>query len=136
VLNEKKLEQYLLSNIKPMLSEYVISAEKEAAPQKDNSDRIAYLNKRLSKLKELFVNDLLTLEEYKQDKEEVEIELAQLEKAKKSDERDLSTCKKFLNMDIDTIYADLSLEEKRVFWRSIIDKITYDSQKNIKVVFL
>lgn len=137
ILNEKRLEEYLVSNIKPLLSEYVISAEKSDAPQKDNSDRIAYLNKKLSKLKELFVNDLLTLDEYKRDKEEIETELTALEEdKKKADEHDLSVCKKFLDMDIDAIYADLSLEEKRVFWRSIIKEIWVDAQKNIRVVFL
>ena len=135
MLNEKKLEEYLLSNIKLLLSEYVISAEKEAVPQKDNSDRIAYLNKKLAKLKELFINDLLTLEEYKSDKEEIETELAKLEEKKEEIKHDLSACKEIINMDIDAVYADFSLEEKRVFWRSIIKEMWVDTQKNIRIVF-
>jgi len=136
MLNEKILEEYLLSNIKSLLSEYVISAEKEASPQKDNSDRIAYLNRKLAKLKELFVNDLLTLDEYKRDKEEISTELSKLEEGEEKSKQDLSACKNMINMDIDTIYGGLSLEEKRVFWRSIIKEIMVDAQKNIRIVFL
>lgn len=134
IVNEKKLEEYLLRNVQDLMEEYVISVDAKSAPKKDNSIRIAYLQKRMSKLKELYVNDLLTLDEYKHDKEEIQNELENLQVAEQVP--DTAPYRQFVAADIEEIYSDLSVEEKRTFWRSIIKEIHLDENKNYKVIFL
>lgn len=135
IINEHKLEEYLLQNIQALMEDYVLSMEVKTAPQKDNSARIAYLNKKISKLKDLYINDLISLDEYKHDKEEITAELDTL-KAEEAETPDLTAYKRFTETNIAELYHDLTDEEKRSFWRSVIKEIRLDSDKNFKVFFL
>ena len=50
--------------------------------------------------------------------------------------KDFSNLQKLINLDIEQIYSKLTLEEKRLFWVSIIEKI-YINHREIKgVTFL
>lgn len=135
---EHLLEDYLLSNIKPLISDYVVSCENVQKPVKDNSQKIAKLSRKIDKLKELYINDLISIDEYKQDRSEIEseIELLEAENKKLPEPIDLEELKAFLTMDLDGYYRGLTNEEKRFFWRSILKEIRFDSKRNIRLVFL
>ena len=124
-INEKKLEEYLLNNIKTLMNDYIISIDVVPSEKKDHSSRIAYLNRKARKLKELYINDLISIDEYKCDKQDIESELESLKSAEEKP-MDLSLYKQFEGLDISAVYADLSQEEKRAFWRSIIKEIHLD----------
>lgn len=135
VVNEKKLESYLLNNIQTMLRDYVIKMEVGSSEVKDNSSRISYLSRKANNLKELYINDLISIDEYKHDKQDIEAELVSLKEVSKKP-LDLSLYERFAESDISTIYADLSRKEKRTFWRSIINEIHLDGNGNYEVIFL
>lgn len=131
-LNEKKLETYLLDYIKTALEGY-ITTEKDKEKPKDNTKRIKALEKKIEKLKDLYVNDLITLEEYKADRQKYESEIATLGAPVKHDFTPLETA---LQLVVEERYTTFTQEKKRAFWRSIIDHITFDKDRKIEVFFL
>ncbi|MEG2583333.1 MAG: recombinase family protein, partial [Oscillospiraceae bacterium] len=67
-INEQKIEKYLLDNIENEINTYLINYELESAAliQKPKIDKAKIKNK-LSKLKELYINDLISMDEYRKD---------------------------------------------------------------------
>lgn len=132
-IGERQLEKYLLENLFSLLSEYVIHQEVEERKAQDNSKRIKALERKIDRLKELYVNELITLDDYKADRDRYQAEIYSLTPVSKS----LSQHKQLLeDMDIQEIYSTFTQEEKRTFWRSIIKEIRYDKNKKITVIFL
>ena len=87
-------------------------------------------------MKDLYLNDLITMDEFKLDREKL---LMQLEKINAEDSRpvkDLSYLKNFLKMDFESVYDSLSIPERRELWRSIVKEIRVDHDKNIHIIFL
>ena len=136
VIHEHILEKYLLDNVRKDIQKIILRAESEPAPVKDNSLRIAALEKRLAKLKELFINDLLSLEEYREDRNAIQIELASLTAQNAPEKPDVDALKDLLSRPFEQIYDTFSEQEKRFFWRSIIREIRFDADRNIAVDFL
>ena len=131
---EGTLERYLLANVKPLLEDYLVNYELKNAPVVDNGKKIAALNAKIKKLKELFLNDLITLDEYKEDKAKY---LQQIEELPADQPpKDLSGLREFLDLDLESMCADMSPEEKRYLWRSIIKEIHIDAERNIEIIFL
>lgn len=130
-LNQNVLERYLLENIKPLLEMKVDAIRKEES--KDNSARIAYLEKKIKKLKELYINDLITMEEYREDKESALAEISTLQAPKQVDTKPYE---EFIKLNIGEQYKTFTDAEKRIFWRALIDRIEFDRDRNISVLFL
>lgn len=101
----------------------------------DNAQRRAVLQKKIDKLKELFVNDLITLDEFKRDKAAYAAQIEELQDDPKPI-KDLSPLREFLKKDIWGIYETMTNEEKRYLWRSVIKEIRIDENKNIEIIFL
>lgn len=130
-LNQNVLERYLLENIKPLLELKVDAVRKEET--KDNSGRIAYLEKKIKKLKELYINDLITMEEYREDKESALAEISALSAPRSIDTKPYED---FIKLNIGEQYKAFTDAEKRIFWRALIDRIEFDKDRNISVFFL
>lgn len=135
--SEAMMEEYLLTHLRDLIGEelhprnYELIEEKE----KDNADRIAALTRKRDRLKELYINELITLEEYKRDREEYTREIDALQ-ADRQEKRDRAALEALLQLDIETIYKTLDKPEKRRFWRGIIDYITFYGWHDVKVYFL
>ncbi len=101
--------------------------KKNAARQTDK----AALKRKLTKLKELYVNELIDIEEYKKDYEIYTAALQQLPEPAAEAPPDFSAVEKLLQSDFKNIYESLTREEKRTLWRSVIKEIRVDSENNI-----
>jgi len=67
VISEKKLEENLLNGISSYIDHYLVEYRtKNAAPNPLKTKR-AKLTKKLEKLKDLYLNDLISMDEYRQD---------------------------------------------------------------------
>ena len=132
-MDESVLERHLLETIRPTVQKMVLKAEIEPASV-DNSVRIRSLEKRLSKLKELFINDLISLDEYKSDREAIQSEIDGLKS--QSEPVDYTALKELLSQPFETLYGALSQEEKRYFWRSIIREIRFGADRHTDIIFL
>lgn len=135
--NEDAMEEYLLSHLRDLIGEELRPRDYELREEhaRDNADRIAALTRKRDRLKELYINDLITLEEYKQDRDQYTQELEALQ-ADRPEKKDRSALEALLKLDIESIYRTLSIPEKRRFWRGIIEYIVYYNRDNIRVVFL
>lgn len=130
------MEKHLLETIRPEIEKIVYHAEVEQMPVKDNRDKITALEKKIGKLKDLYINDLITLDEYKIDKERLQAEVAALSAQAAEEQPDLTALKEFLNQPFEQLYETFSDEEKRFFWRSIIKDIRFGGDRSVQIIFL
>lgn len=139
-LSENKIEQYLVNNIKKEAEKYIANTKilgfKPVESFKDNSSQI---NKKLEKLKDLYIDDLITKEMYEKDYKKYQNELLEIEKKKNKQNtnvaKDISHLEKLINTDFKTLYNSLSKIKKRRFWLSIIDKIYCKNDKIEEIIF-
>lgn len=134
--NEEHIETWLLENIESEINSFLVSYEEaKAAPKKKTIDP-AVIKRKLERLKDLYVNEMIDLDTYKAD---YEVYTAQLESLKTSDPPvpavDVSALRNFLASNFKSGYSALDKEKRRTLWRCIIKEIRLDSQKNITILF-
>lgn len=133
-LNEKKLEKYLVENLKTLAFADISVKDKRKATNYEK--KIANTEKKISRLKELYLNELITLDDYKHDlatyKADIDTFKAEARKYKGTDKKTLYD---LVGRNLADWYWTLTEDERRVIWRSVISQIYFDNDKNIKVVF-
>ena len=134
IIFESYIERYLLSNIQDLLQKYIADYEIAAAKVVDYDSRRASILKKIDKLKDLYVNDIITMDELKQDKERYTKELESL--PRNQSQKDMAPIRKLLKMDLNSVYETLDPAERRQLWRSVIKEIQIDDRRNLKVIFL
>ena len=130
---EDVIEKWLFDNLESELNRVRLEWEIKAAEKKKavlRTDKAA-LKRKLTKLKELYVNELIDIEEYKKDYEIYTAALRQLPEPTSEAPPDFEAVEKLLQSDFKNIYESLTREEKRTLWRSVISEIRIDSENNI-----
>ena len=142
-INEKKIEQYLIDHIKPMIEEYIAEYEiKLAQPvQRPKVDKVKKLEQELERVNYQFQKNRISVEKYDEQYEDLvkriaEARAEEVAAEKPPELKDLEPLREFLKMDILSIYPTLSREEKRTLWRSVIDQIIVSGDGNYTVKFL
>ena len=141
--NEQKIEQILLNEFNIQLKKHISDFEyKQKNYKKMNfSKEISSLENKLNKLKDLYIRDLIRIEDYEKDYKEYVTQLETLyAEQEKIDTNipnsNLDNLKSFLSNDFISKYRLLSRIEKRRIWLSIIDYITLDKDYNMKIFFI
>lgn len=123
-IREDVLENYLLENLESRLEECELeSLSQKAITMPDNSKEIKKLENKINKLKDLYLDDLIDKDTYSNDYKKYISELNTLKNNLPKEYKDFSNVKKIINSNYITIYNKLSIENKRKFWLSFIDKI-------------
>ncbi len=139
-LSELNLEKYLLDNIESYIEKQIKKLEEKQLNQKNDrnsnaNDKIK-LKKKLQKLTNLYLEDMIEIEIYKKEYSTLKLELDKLEKwSSFQEKKDFSKLKEFLESDWKTLYQSLENKEKREFWMTIIDSIVFESKTNFKINF-
>ena len=98
------------------------------------------LQKKVERLKELFVNGLISIDEYKADKEKYTEKITELRKCNETPAEDVLRAveglRRINGQSLKVIYADLTAAEKRRFWRGLIGCISFGADRSINVDFL
>lgn len=130
---EDAVEEWLFSHLADELNRCKLEWEVRAAEKKKSVARTdkAALKRKLSKLKELYVNDLIDIEEYKKDYQIYSAALRQIPEPVTEPPPDFAAVERLLRQDFKSIYDTLSREEKRTLWRSVIKEIRIDNDNNI-----
>ncbi len=137
LIKEHLLEKYLLENITELSETYLKEIEKRDLEIVDNSKQIEFLNKKVNRLKEAYLNSVITLEEFKADKSIITNQLNDLSHPERENHtHSIDALKGFLKLNLTDYYANMTTVEKRQLWRSIIKTITFDNERNIHVEFL
>lgn len=127
-----------MENIKQEVKKYIIKCSTDNKPKKsaDNTKKINALNRKLEKLKELYLNDLIDIDSYKKDYEKYNKELKQISNIQSEVQKDLTNVKELLNLDIVKVYSNLTKPEKKKFWFSLISKIYIENGEIKEITFL
>jgi len=140
-IREAAIEQYLLNNVNVELERYCYDLERMAAsgqPARDFEEERAKLRKKLSRLKDLYLNDIIDMELYRKDYEDLNAQLDELAAAENAQPvRSLSAThlKTMFSNGWEDLYAQLTREDKQAFWRMGIDRIIVYPTRQIRVLF-
>jgi len=138
-IREKDIENYLLENLNEEATKYIEinTIKKVQKKSNDNSLKIKTIEKKLIKLKDLYIDDLIDKTEYKKDYEKYFKELNELKNATNDViEKDFTYLNNILNSNYLNIYQKLTNINKKKFWLSIIDRIYIKSGKIEEITFL
>ena len=132
-IREDYVEEWLFEHLEEELERCELEWEVKSACKKRtvaSSDK-AVLKRKLTKLKELYVNELIDIDEYKKDYEIYAAALNNIQEVAPEAPPDFSAVRKILDSDFRNIYNNLSREDKRTLWRSVISEIRVDRDNNI-----
>lgn len=129
-IREVRIEEYLLKNVRELFCLYAADFEANSKKAVDNRARKKQIARKLERLKDLYLNEAITLEEYKMDRAKLEAQLEALPDLEQPQIRDLKVLKNILNADFENMYLRLDNEQKRLFWRSIIKEIRVSKSVN------
>lgn len=132
-VREEVVEKWLFEHLEEELERCKLEWEVQAAEKKRsiNAKDKATLKRKLTKLKELYVNELIDIEEYKKDYEIYTAALNQIPDTSQDPPPNFEAIEKLLQTDFKNIYDTLTREEKRTLWRSVIKEIRIDNDHNI-----
>lgn len=141
--NEIKIEEKLLKEFEKQLKIYISDYEHKEKHFKevDMSKEITAIENKLSKLKDLYIRDLIRIEDYEKDYKDYTKQLEDLNKQQEKVETNipdvnLETLKSFLRIDFVSKYKKLTRIEKRRIWLSVIDYIAIDKDYNMQIFFI
>ncbi len=135
-ISEHKIELYLLDTLDETIKKYKeieIENQRSIKSGKDYGLEISQLKNKVKKLKNLYLDDFITIEEYKHDRKELEEKIADLE-AKQGNARH----KNFEKIDAIIIpgwrdaYDSLDRASQRDFLRILIREIRFYKDRHIE----
>ena len=128
-IREVRIEEYLLKNLREHLSTYISDFETNSKGLIDNRAKKTQIKKKIDRLKDLYLNEAITLDEYKTDRAKFEHQLSELPDIMQPNQ-DLKALKHILKIDFESMYLKFDNEKKRLFWRSIIKEIRVSKSTN------
>lgn len=133
-ITEKKIEEYILDMVEAKMNDYMVMLEKanQSGKEKSHKSEIASIRAKISRVKDLYINDLITLEECKSQNDALNQQLEELmEKEKTPKVVDLAKLQSMLKSGWKNDYSDISAREKQEFWRILIKQITIYPDRTI-----
>lgn len=132
-IREEAVEAWLFSNLGRVLEEWRAEWEVKEAQRKRTAAAIdrAAVRRKLSRLKELYLNEVIDLEDYKRDYEALTALLVEVPAPRPLDRPNFEAVEAFLAQDFRQIYNALERDEKRTLWRSIIKEIRVDKDQQV-----
>lgn len=125
-LSERKIEKFLLENIRSMLEDHILIADvqKQEKSRRPKVRDIVALNEQLRRLNVIYLAGNISDEEYDAETRRIKSEIDKA-KIESRDDVVLNTegLRQFLESDALGIYETLSKEDQRRIWRTIIQEI-------------
>lgn len=134
-LAEQKIESYIIESLTSEMDRWKAEYRRDEENRREASYKteISSIRGKIARLKDLYLNDLITLDEYKSDKEAFEKRLSDfLEKDKPSKKPNFEALEKLLEPGWKDMYAEIGKEEKRKFWRIALKEIRIFPDRHIE----
>ena len=130
------MENYLLNNLEEEYENYKIKCEKIENERKKQKKKQSpeKLRKELDRLNFLFQKGRIDWDYYNEEYGRIESELNDLQNALPELVKSYSYLEELLDTDFRTMYIQLSLENRRAFWRSIIQEIHLNEDSTISFI--
>ena len=122
-VNEARLEKYLLENIAEEVEKYRVEYELGIKKTKKPTVSKKTIEGKLARLRELYINELIEIDDYKKEYDSLHSELKKIESQLEEKEKDFSQLEALLQSDFRDMYSSLDNEGKRDLWGTIIEKI-------------
>ena len=144
IISEPKLEQAILAEVKRQLGDHILAVEEDvntrAKTNKSLQTKIARLQTKLSRLNELYIDSMITREDYDSRSVGVRAEIAELEASLiTATPEQIEQMKETMEAvkSFDDVYDTLSAAEKNILYRNIIKTIYIDTETlEMNIVFL
>lgn len=132
-VSERKIEKQLLDNLEQYITNEVIRVEsiEEVKPKNNNAMQAEKLKVEMERLNMMFRKGRIDEEEYDTEYFKLEKKLNSIDVSEPPPKRDLDAIKGVLETGYRGIYAGLTKENKKAFWRSIIREFVIDENKKI-----
>jgi DNA invertase Pin-like site-specific DNA recombinase len=131
-IREDVIDKFIVANLVKELENYKVSYDINAK-QVDYTAKRNKLERKIARLKDLYINELITLDEYKADLSKFNSELDKI--PTDTPKVDLQAIQRLLDMDIEHLYYELTYEERQVLIRSVIKQINVDAENKMELVF-
>ena len=138
-IREEVVEAWLFENLGRVFRDWRAEWDVKEAQRKRTAAAVdrAAVRRKLSRLKELYLNEVIDLDDYKRDYEALTAQLEEAQAQRPPDRPNFEAVEAFLAQDFRQMYDTLEREEKRTLWRSIIKEIRVDKNQQITgLVFL
>lgn len=132
-IREEVVESWLFENLGRVFQEWRAAWEVKESQRKHTAaatDR-AVIRRKLSRLKDLYLNEVIDLEDYKRDYESLTALLAERPAPPPTARPNFEAVEAFLAQDFRQMYDSLERQEKRTLWHSIIKEIRMDNDRQV-----
>ena len=129
LISEKKLENYLLTNIYILITKEIESKEINLHKQENNENKVKNIKTKMNKLTNLYLNDMVDMDFYKSEYQNLKKSLEKeetIKQPKKINNKKIDEIKKILEDNFDSIYSSLSDNEKRILWGRLFKYLIVD----------
>ena len=135
-ISERKAEKYLLTNLDSLLQDEIARVELEAtAPKPKPKYNVPALKEQLRRLDVMYMAGNKTDEEYLEEQGKIKALIAKAQDEAPPAPRDLEPLREMLETDFRAIYQELDREDKRRFWRKLLQEIYVEGNNVIGVKF-
>jgi hypothetical protein len=133
VASERKIEKQLLDNLEQYITNEVIRVDSidEIQPKNNNEEKVRKIKAEIDRLNLMFKKGRITEEEYDTDYFALDKKLKSIDIEVKPPKKDLDALTGLLETDYRGLYAQLTKENKKAFWRRIIKEFMVDENKKI-----
>ena len=132
-VREDTVDKFIVANLSKELANYKATYEINAK-QTDYTAKRNKLERKIARLKDLYINELITLDEYKADLSKFNSELVKI--PTDDIKVDLKAIETLLSMDIESLYYELTCEERQILIRSVVKRIVIDKDNKMSLEFL
>lgn len=132
-VSERKIEKQLLDNLEQYITNEVVRIEtiEESQPKNNNAKKAEQLKAEMERLNMMFRKGRIEEAEYDTEYFKLEKKLNSLDVTEEPPKRNLDALKGLLETDFRGLYAGLTKENKKAFWRSTIKEFSIDENKKI-----
>ena len=132
--SERKIEKQLLDNLEQYILNEVAQVEnvEDEQPKNSNEEKINKMKAEMERLNLMFRKGRISEEEYDKEYYSLDKKLKAIDVVEEPPKRNLDALKGLLETDYRGLYEQLSKENKKAFWRSLIREFSIDENKKIK----
>ena len=138
-ISERKLEKYLVANVRQYLDEYILSTSVRASEPKKRKKKTdaGKLREQLRRLNNIYIAGNIGDSDYRSQADTLRAAIAEAEKEDHPEENpvNLEAMRSLLSADFETHYNTLTREEKQRFWASIIQEIRLEDNQISEIIF-
>jgi DNA invertase Pin-like site-specific DNA recombinase len=130
---EKIIEDYLISHIEELCKNHIVQVELKQKQKKTVKSNRKQIEAKLQKLNDLYINDFISMEKYKEDYAKLQ---SQIVEAEETPQTDFTAIKQLLDGSFKAKYEMLSEGQKRALWRTVVKEIRVFGKTVESVEFL